>query len=47
MTFVPITEHAGSMDPLDITQKYFNLLEADIKAQPWNYLWTHRRWKKE
>lgn len=47
MTFVPITEHAGSMDPLDITAKYFNLLEEDIKAQPWNYLWTHRRWKKE
>ena len=45
MTFVPITEHAGSMEPLEITRKYFNLLEEDIKAQPWNYLWTHRRWK--
>lgn len=45
MTFVPITEHAGSMEPLEITSKFFNLLEEDIKAQPWNYLWTHRRWK--
>lgn len=45
MTFVPITEHAGSMEPMEITGKYFNLLEEDLKAQPWNYLWTHRRWK--
>ena len=20
---------------------------ADLKAEPYNYLWTHRRWKKE
>ena len=21
------------------------LLEEDIQKQPWNYLWTHKRWK--
>ena len=45
MTFVPITEHAGSLEPMEITRQYFKLLEEDLKAQPWNYLWTHRRWK--
>lgn len=45
MTFVPITEHAAQMEPMEITAQYFKLLEEDLKAQPWNYLWTHRRWK--
>ena len=47
MEFVPITEHAGEMPPMNIMHNYYKLLEADIKAQPWNYLWTHRRWKQE
>lgn len=43
--FVPITEHASRMEPLDIMKKYFQLLEEDLREQPWNYLWTHKRWK--
>ncbi len=27
-------------------RRYYKLLEADIEAQPWNYLWTHNRWKR-
>lgn len=45
MTFVPITDHAGEHAPMEIIDKYYSLLEEDLKAQPWNYLWTHRRWK--
>lgn len=45
ITLVPICEHAGGEDPSDIMQRYYRLLEQDLEAQPWNYLWTHKRWK--
>ena len=47
LTLVPISEHAGSEDPADLMQRYYRLLEQDLRTQPWNYLWTHRRWKTE
>lgn len=34
----PITQH-------DLVQHYYTLLEADIRRQPDQYLWSHRRWK--
>ena len=46
MTIVPICEHAAGEDPLDLMQRYFRLLQEDLECQPWNYLWTHKRWKK-
>ena len=29
----------------DITRKYFNRLEKQIKTEPSQWLWSHRRWK--
>ena len=29
----------------EIMNKYYQLLEEDLEEQPWNYLWTHKRWK--
>ncbi len=26
--------------------EYYDLLEQDIRKDPGNYLWSHRRWKK-
>ena len=43
--FVPICPDASKETPEGIMEKYYSLLEKDIQAQPWNYLWTHRRWK--
>lgn len=43
----PICVDAAQMDLDEIMKRYYALLEADIKAEPYNYLWTHRRWKKE
>lgn len=40
-----IAEDASTMTELDILNKYYELLQRDIEAQPWNYLWTHKRWK--
>lgn len=45
LSVVPICEHAAGMDPVEIMNKYYQLLEEDLEKQPWNYLWTHKRWK--
>ena len=45
LTFTPICEDASQCDPLDIMKTYYGLLQKDIEAQPWNYLWSHKRWK--
>ena len=44
--FTEITGDASSSLPEEIMQRYYNLLQADIEACPWCYLWTHKRWKK-
>ena len=45
MTVVPLSDHAAGENPLELMQRYYRLLEEDIRKQPWNYLWTHKRWK--
>lgn len=47
LRYTTICEDASTMSAEEIMGQYYKLLEADIKAQPWNYLWTHRRWKDE
>ena len=43
--FETICTDASELTPEEIMNRYYRLLEKDIKAQPWNYLWTHKRWK--
>lgn len=43
--FETICTDPNTMTPEEIMCKYYSLLERDIKAQPWNYLWSHKRWK--
>ncbi len=45
MRFETICRDASTMSPEEIMEKYYQFLERDIKIQPWNYLWTHKRWK--
>ena len=45
MTVVPLCDHAAGEDPASLMKKYYSLLEEDLRKQPWNYLWTHKRWK--
>ena len=40
-----ICEDASLMEPDEIMKRYFSLLEKDIQQTPWNYLWSHKRWK--
>lgn len=41
-----ITDDPSSTGKFEITHKYFELLERDIRNQPDNWLWTHNRWKR-
>ncbi|MBO4455003.1 MAG: lysophospholipid acyltransferase family protein [Bacteroidales bacterium] len=43
--YIPICSNASESTSEEIMSKYYALLEEDIRKQPWNYLWTHRRWK--
>ncbi len=45
-SFTEICRNASDHTPHDIMQKFYNLLQEDIEKTPWNYLWTHNRWKK-
>ncbi len=45
ISFIPICEDAREMDEAEILDRYYTLLEEDLREQPWNYLWTHKRWK--
>lgn len=45
MTYTVICDDASTMEPVDVLNRYYELLQASIEAQPWNYLWTHKRWK--
>lgn len=42
--YVKICDDASAMTVEDIMKEYYRLLERDIEQEPWNYLWTHRRW---
>ena len=41
MTFIPICEDASKMTPEEITRKYFDIIEEEIRETPHNWLWTH------
>lgn len=45
LTLKEITADPSSLAYGSISQAYINLLEADIKANPAFWLWSHKRWK--
>lgn len=40
-----VSENPGSLKEGELTRKYATLLEQNIRQQPENWLWSHRRWK--
>jgi KDO2-lipid IV(A) lauroyltransferase len=40
-------ENPPSLKPGELTKKYVDYLQNMIRAQPENWLWSHRRWKWE
>ena len=45
MTFHPLAAAQEPLEPEAFTARYAQQLEADIRREPANWLWTHRRWK--
>jgi Kdo2-lipid IVA lauroyltransferase/acyltransferase len=43
--FIPIEENAPDTREHEITEKFFRLLEDQIREAPEYWLWSHRRWK--
>ena len=41
-----ICDDASKMEVQAIMDEFYRLLEADIRKDPGNYLWSHRRWKQ-
>ncbi len=44
-TLVPVCEDSTKAGAFEITDKYLDILEGQIRETPEYYLWTHRRWK--
>ena len=45
LEFIPICDNASEHTPVELMKKYYELLEAEIKETPHNWLWSHNRWK--
>lgn len=43
--FVSITDDPKELEDYKITDQFIELLENQIRENPENYLWTHKRWK--
>ncbi|NBC58937.1 MAG: lipid A biosynthesis acyltransferase, partial [Bacteroidetes bacterium] len=44
---IPLTTEAKTHQDFEITDLYFNQLEAQIINRPEYYFWSHRRWKHQ
>ena len=44
---IPMTDDINSEENFSITQRYYDMLEDQIKEQPEYWLWSHRRWKRK
>jgi KDO2-lipid IV(A) lauroyltransferase len=45
MSLTLITETPKQTEDFEITHKQFAMLEEVINKRPYNWLWSHRRWK--
>ena len=45
MRFSKMYDDPSAVDTQQIADEYYRRLEDDIRSQPANYLWSHRRWK--
>lgn len=43
--FIPISLEPSKTSEFEISEKYMQLLQKTIEAQPEFWLWSHRRWK--
>ena len=41
-----LAEHPGQLPQGELTRRYISHLEATIRRDPSNWLWSHNRWKQ-
>lgn len=41
-----IAERPDELPEHEVTRRYFNMLEATIRRDPPNWLWSHKRWRR-
>lgn len=46
LRFVPITSTPKKEPVFDVTRKYMEMLESNIREAPQYWLWSHKRWKR-
>lgn len=44
---IPVTDDPKALQPGELTEMHTRLLEQSIRQQPFNWLWSHRRWKRK
>lgn len=47
MAFEVVADEPRTLPEGEVTERHTRLLEADIKAHPQYWLWTHKRWKRK
>ena len=47
MKFILLAENPKKLVPTELTQIYAKQLEISIRKQPEDWMWSHKRWKKE
>ena len=45
MEFQPLSSPQEALNPGDITERYVRFVEAQIRASPPDWPWSHKRWK--
>jgi KDO2-lipid IV(A) lauroyltransferase len=45
ISFVKLCDDASQHDPEEIVRMYYSELEKEIRETPFNWLWSHKRWK--
>lgn len=45
MSFIPVCEDASKVQAEELLRKYYDCLEEEINETPYNWLWSHKRWK--
>lgn len=46
LRFVEVTDSPKREEMFDITRRYIEMLEDNIREAPQYWLWSHRRWKR-
>jgi KDO2-lipid IV(A) lauroyltransferase len=45
MQFTPLWSPGEVLEPGELTERYARLVEAQIRAAPADWPWSHKRWK--